>query len=769
MMKLIAALVAGTLAAHVQAGQVPGVAEFFESMAIQAAPGQPARFVVGDGVDGYLDAWTQANAKGEGYVTRAGTLFKGYTSRVGGRELVRSGARESVLPYGHRVHHADGSVEEMALISGERAIVMRVSAASAAQLAIRPLLAPDATVSRTPGLVTVTSGAAHMAIAASLPFEADGQLNIRTAAPARGFTLVAALGASAEEAAARARRLVQGDAIAAERAKLHRELTASYLATSDQAYNKALNWAKASARSFVVEEFGTGIWAGLPWFRDNWGRDTFIALPGTLLVSGRFGQAKAVLQNFARYQNLNEGDKEYGRVPNRVSAEERETAKIIYNTVDGTPWMLREAMEYIQYTGDREFARRMYQLAVPYFDGALRHYVDERGLLAHDSADTWMDARIENRQPWSARGPYAVEIQALWHTALQTGAYLAEQAGDRTRARAWSALADKAQKSFMQAFWDGRVMADRLREDGSRDTKVRPNQLMLVSIPFAGFVPARVEAAVTRNAVSELLYPYGIASLSQDDPYFHPRHENDAYHHKDAAYHNGTIWGWNAGFTVTALNKFGYQDLAWDLTRNLGEQIVGLGALGTMSENLDALPHEGGRLKPSGTYAQSWSVAEYARNAYQDFVGFQPRLLDNTLTFTPAIPAAWSSFHAVLPFGADERVEADFAREGGGQRWTLRLAGKTPRTVSFTYLTPDQGRARVRFVLMPGRKHVLALGGRAARLDGKPLRATPVLASQAATIGALRFQTPKPYRPEDFPMLKSQDVLRGIVERGEYR
>jgi glycogen debranching enzyme len=775
-----AALLAALPATRAAAGQTAdsaGVAAFFEEMAIAATPGQQARFVVGDGVDGYLDARTQANDGGEGYVTRAGTLFKGYASAVDGKTLARAGAREAVLPYGHRVRHADGSVEEMALISGERAIVMRVSAATPARLAIQPMLAAGAAITRGPGLIGASAGAAHLAIAASVPFEADQQLTLRTAAPARSFTVVAALGATPEEAAERARRLAGRDAIGDEQRKLHRALTTSVLVTSDPAYNKALNWAKASARSFVVEEFGTGIWAGLPWFRDNWGRDTFIALPGTLLVSGQFGQAKAVLENFARYQNLKAGDQEYGRVPNRVSATERATA-IIYNTVDGTPWMLREAMEYIQYTGDRAFARQMYRLALPYFEGAIAHYVDARGLLAHDAADTWMDARIENKQPWSARGPYAVEIQALWHTALRSGAYLAAQAGDQAHARQWSALADKAQRSFMQAFWDGRVMADRLRDDGSRDVKVRPNQLMLVSIPFGDFVPPAVQAAVTRNAVSELLYPYGIASLSQNDPTFHPRHENEAFHHKDAAYHNGTVWGWNAGFTVTALNKFGYQDLAWDLTRNLGRQIlgqdlVGTATLGAMSELLDALPHEGGKLKASGTYAQSWSVAEYARNAYQDFLGFRPRLLDNTLAFTPAIPAAWTSFHAELPFGAGERLDADFVRQGGSQQWTFRLAEglaeKRARSVEFSFLTPDRGRARVRFLLTPGTKHVLRLGGRAARLDGRTLHATPVLASQAAAIGTLRFQTPKTYRPQDFPMLREKDALKGIVDRNEYR
>jgi glycogen debranching enzyme len=542
-------------------------------------------------------------------------------------------------------------------------------------------------------------------------------------------------------------------------------LTRSWLQTSDRQYNKALNWAKASAHMFVVDEYGTGIWAGLPWFRQNWGRDTFIALPGTLLVSGQFSEARAVLANFARYQNLvDPHDQNYGRIPNRVGL-----GQTIYNTVDGTPWMLREAMEYVRYTGDREFAAQMHKMAVPYFDGAIANYVDSDGLLRHDSADTWMDARIENKQPWSARGPRAVEIQALWYTALQSGAWFARQAGDEEHARSWTALAQRAQASFLRLFWDGQVMADRLREDGSRDTKVRPNQLMTGTIPFDDFVPREVQAAVLRNAVSQLLYPYGIASLSQDDPYFHPRHENPDFHHKDAAYHQGTVWGWNAGFTVAGLNKFGYQDLAWKLSQNLGGQILGLGTLGNMSELLDALPHEGGKLKPSGTFAQSWSVAEYARNGYQDYVGFRPDLVEGVLSFTPAIPHAWTSFAARLPFGSDELLDVAYARIGGKERWTFRSRSPSARTVRIAFLNKDKSRSQVSFDLSPSQASTLVTDSGRAALNGRSLAAVPAQASYARQIGTLRFVTPKTYRPEDFPMLRAKDVLKGIVERNEYQ
>ena len=434
MKRTIIALAAALALPLATAGQVPGVDAFFDAMAITVAPGQQAQFVSGDSLAGYFAGRTQSVGRGEGYVTREGTQLLDYSSFVDGVANDRAHSSEQVLPYGHRVRYPNGATEEMALLSKKHALAMSITSPRPAVLAIAPLLKATGSARHEGDLVIVgpAAGATQfIAFAADQPFLLD-QLMLRSAQPVKSFTVVATFGASAQEAAQRARQLAGADPIRAEKIARHAALTRSYLETSDADYNKALNWAKASASMFVVEESGTGIWAGLPWFRDNWGRDTFIALPGTLLVSGQFEQAKAVLSNFARYQNLREPrDKEYGRIPNRVSA----TGQTIYNTVDGTPWMLREALEYIRYTGDQAFAAQMYKLALPYFEGAIANYTDAQGLLSHDSADTWMDARIENKRPWSARGPRAVEIQALWYTALQTGAILAEQAGDHARAR----------------------------------------------------------------------------------------------------------------------------------------------------------------------------------------------------------------------------------------------------------------------------------------------------------------------------------------------
>ncbi|MCG2583720.1 amylo-alpha-1,6-glucosidase [Massilia sp. TS11] len=765
-MKRTAAALALALILPAEAAQLPAIDTLFKEMAIHVKPGQQAQFVAGDNVAGYFEGYTQSEDKGAGYVLRSGTWFRNYRAYAGGRALARAGADEAVLPWGHQVRYADGTQTDLALLSGRQALALRVRSLRPMALALEPRLdlpagakleALDAR-----SWVVRLAPEQWLAIATDQAAQRDDAGRFSTRGAASSLTVVLQFGASRAEALAGARRLAGRQPIEAERRLHYQRLTRAWLRTSDPAYNKALLWARAAAQLFVVEEFGKGIWAGLPWFRDNWGRDTFIALPGTLLVNGRFGDARAVLDNFARYQNLKDGP-EYGRIPNRVASGD----SIIYNTVDGTPWMLREGLEYLRYSGDRAYAADLLRLAYPYFDGAFRHYVDSDGLLTHDGADTWMDARIEGRQPWSDRGPRAVEIQALWYTALQTGVTLARLAGDSDSAARWSQAADKARTRFLALFWDGQRMADRLRADASPDTHLRPNQLMLSTIPFDDFVPPAVQARVLKNAVTGLLYPYGLASLSQDDPYFHPRHENPDFHHKDAAYHQGTVWGWNAGFAVSALNKFGQQDLAWRLTRNLGEQILGLGTLGNMSELLDALPHEGGKLKPSGTFAQSWSVAEYARNGFQDYVGFRPDLLTNTLHFVPAVPRDWRFFEAVLPY-AKEALDVHYTRSANGERWTLLQRGGQPHRLRFDLLGPDQSRQRVEFDSRPNASMVLEVGAHGATLDGRALTAQPVQASYAATIGKLDFLTPRPYRPQDFPMLRGRDVLKGIVEQNAY-
>lgn len=446
---------------------------------------------------------------------------------------------------------------------------------------------------------------------------------------------------------------------------IYGRLVGGYFEVDDEELAKAIFWALKSADDMVVEEYGTGIWAGLPWFKNNWGRDTFISLPGTTLVNGNFTEAKQVILQFAKYQDTNENSKYYGRVPNYVGTSGAMYG-IAYNTADGTLWFIREIWEYVMYSGDMKFLDEVYPVIKRFIRGAKKYWVDDKGLLTHGHAETWMDAQINGKVPWSPRGNRAIEIQALWINALRIAINIANMKKDFDFLSEVAELESLAVKNFYRLFFkkEGKYYYayDRIKESGEPDAKIRPNQLMVIYTPFWKIITEEMEASILRNAINNLLFPYGITSLSPYDPDFHPYHFHPNYY-KDAAYHNGVCWGWNAGFTISSLIEYGYTDLAFRFYKNLSRQILYMGCLGCMSELVNGLPRKGEDITEgdlSGTYDQTWSNAEFSRVWYQDFLGFRPNLIKKEINIFPAINGKITNARAVLRFGASGTAEITY-------------------------------------------------------------------------------------------------------------
>lgn len=75
---------------------------------------------------------------------------------------------------------------------------------------------------------------------------------------------------------------------------LQRNPVRSNLDTLDE----ALAWLLLTTDELVTDQQGKGIYAGLPWFNEYWGRDMFISMPGAVLVNGQFETAKEILADF---------------------------------------------------------------------------------------------------------------------------------------------------------------------------------------------------------------------------------------------------------------------------------------------------------------------------------------------------------------------------------------------------------------------------------------------------------------------------------------
>ncbi|MBQ3836513.1 MAG: hypothetical protein II814_05215, partial [Treponema sp.] len=370
-------------------------------------------------------------------------------------------------------------------------------------------------------------------------------------------------------------------------------LQKSSFKSQDELFDKALEWAKFSALQFLNKNKTKALWAGLPWFRDYWGRDIFVSVPGSLLLSGNIQEAQALFENFSQFQDTNPRSVTYGRLPNIY----RGSGDVIYNTADASLWFVIQALQTARFSGDKKFLERMWptiQLALE-CDRNLR--TDSAGFLLHGDADTWMDARIFGEKSFCPRGNRANDIQALWFTALLCGAEAADILGKEEEKRVWEEAAAKAKNSFLGKFYDGQKMADCVLRDDAADFRVRPNQLQLATIPkIAGqpFIPKEIEEKVIKNCAQELLFPHGLCSLSQKDPYFHPFHKTWEYYHEDAAYHNGTVWTWNFGFAAGALCSIGEQDLAWRFAKNVAGQVFSGPCAGALSANIWAYPDQDG-------------------------------------------------------------------------------------------------------------------------------------------------------------------------------
>ena len=237
--------------------------------------------------------------------------------------------------------------------------------------------------------------------------------------------------------------------------------------------DKSLDWITITMDELITRQQGNGIYAGLPWFNEYWGRDMFISMPGACLVTGQFEVAKKILKDFATLQDTDPSSETYGRIPNRANLE-----GILYNTTDGTPRFVIQAYELAQYSGDTEFLADLYPAIKMSIDASIANYTDEKGYLTHADADTWMDVK-RNGIPGSPRGNRANDIQALWYKQLVAGSKIAAMMDDTGSAEGWSGIAQILASYFEKEFCDkeNSLIYDHLNADGTPDLQFRPNQL----------------------------------------------------------------------------------------------------------------------------------------------------------------------------------------------------------------------------------------------------------------------------------------------------
>ena len=360
--------------------------------------------------------------------------------------------------------------------------------------------------------------------------------------------------------------------------------------------------------------------AGLPWFTD-WGRDTMIAFTGLTLCTKRFKEAEEILLTFARYIR-------HGIVPNMFPDDNMPP---LYNTVDASLWYFYAVYQYLHYNPAAEAEAFVKEQIFPHLKEIIsayekgtdfRIYMEDDGLIhAGSGLDqiTWMDVRVGD---WVAtpRHGKPVEINALWYNALRIMESLCEKFDED--ASAYRTRANQVKESFNAKFWDSSNQCLFDVVDGDEpDDHIRPNQIYAVSLPFS-LLPEEQEKAVVALVEKELFVGCGLRSLAPDHPDYHGIYCG-ALAKRDAAYHQGTAWGFLLGGFFSAYMKVNHHsssaaENAVHMLEPVRKHLSDSGCIGSISEIFDGdTPHN-----PRGCYAQAWSVGEVLRCYCEDILPY---------------------------------------------------------------------------------------------------------------------------------------------------
>jgi predicted glycogen debranching enzyme len=386
-------------------------------------------------------------------------------------------------------------------------------------------------------------------------------------------------------------------------------LCAELVLAADQFIITPAGRAEEAARARASGEEVRTVIAGYHWFTD-WGRDTMISLEGLTITTQRYREAAYILKTFARYIRD-------GLIPNMFPDGAREG---LYHTADATLWFFHAVHRYVQATGDADTLQKLLPNLIDIVVHHLRgtHFGigvdDSDGLLRQGAPGyqlTWMDAKVDDWVVTPRRGK-AVEINALWYNALRLLDGWVKQFGGAPADLDLERHAQRAFDSFNRRFWFERAgyLYDVVDgETAGEDEACRPNQVFAISLDHPVLERSRWES-VLEIVRDRLLTPVGLRSLAPRHPDYKPKYYGDL-RSRDAAYHQGTVWGWLIGPFVDAWLKVHPEDRAGARLLLEGfEKHLSEACVGSISEIFDAdEPYT-----PRGCVAQAWSVAEVLRS-----------------------------------------------------------------------------------------------------------------------------------------------------------
>jgi glycogen debranching enzyme len=298
---------------------------------------------------------------------------------------------------------------------------------------------------------------------------------------------------------------------------------------------------------------------------DDQMREALIALPGLTITTRRYSEAQRMLRYIARHFRQ-------GLLSDRLPTAHKPTLEDAdYGNADTTLWYFYALDKYLQATRDYELLDELYTrladcithytlgtfhgICVDPVDGLLRIGPSERAL-------TWMDGSAHGVLVTPRTGK-PVEINALWYHALclmhEWSHLLYLQGRINQIAQGYADQSEICRQSFNQRFWysNGGFLYDLVDGPEGDDSRLRPNQLLAISLRHTVLDSSR-QAEVLDVVTRQLLTPYGLRTLSPQDPSYQGRLPQD-HQELQQALHQGGVWTWLIGPYIEALLRVGGQ------------------------------------------------------------------------------------------------------------------------------------------------------------------------------------------------------------------
>lgn len=341
-------------------------------------------------------------------------------------------------------------------------------------------------------------------------------------------------------------------------------------------------------------------------------RETFIALPGLTLATGRDDAAKRTLEFWGKKASENEwvvpesisddGSAVYGNIDNGLLFVYAADKYIAHTAADGQATV--PLIEVIQHIVDK-YLQGITELDCQYMsNGLLFLYGD--GMGRH-----WMSSVVDGETVVKRNG-YLVEVNALWYNALRVAEKYSQ---DSVLKAKYSAAAVLCAQSFNETFWDNEIcgLLDCVTSNSSADKSIRPNQIWAISLPNCPLSDEKGRA-VLRLCWDELYTTYGLRTLNPRHDKFKGRSEGRADQRQKARF-RGMAWTYLLGQFITAYLKYNpsRKEIGWIFMRPFHSH-VRHGCLGGIAEYFDGImPY-----KPHGDVLSAAALGELLRVLYEN-------------------------------------------------------------------------------------------------------------------------------------------------------